>query len=80
MSLECQTPGLFYDKPENQNFVQNEVNPVPADPEDQERAERSAKNFVEINNLLQKLHFYKKKDQPQDWKEWIDKTVNEEIF
>jgi hypothetical protein len=58
MSLECKTPGLFYDKPENQNFVENDQNPIPDDSDDKERSERSAKNFVEINKMLQKLHFY----------------------
>lgn len=80
MSLECKTPGLFYDKPENQNFVENDQNPIPDDSDDKERSERSAKNFVEINKMLQKLHFYQKKEAPQDWKEWIDKTGSEEIF
>ena len=52
MSLECRTPGLFYDKPENQSFIENDQNSIPAEPEDPERAERSARNFVEINKLL----------------------------
>ena len=35
MSIDCTTPGLFYDKPENLNFGEDEV-AIPADQNEDE--------------------------------------------
>jgi len=37
-------------------------------------------NFIKINQLLQKVDFYKKRDDTDDFKEWIDRHSNEAIF
>ena len=50
MSIDCTTPGLFYDKPEDiYSFGDDESAPIPGDPD---KAEKSAENFVKINQLL----------------------------
>ena len=73
MSTDCTTPGLFYDKPENLNFYANEAPQPNGESKDQD-------NFIEINQLLQKIHYYHKKEKCEDFKEWIDKTSHETIF
>lgn len=74
MSPECTTPGLFYDKPESQNFGEEEEN-IP-----DTGNSKSQSNFIEINKILQKIHYYQKKEKSDDWKEWLDKRSNEELF
>ena len=78
MSIDCTTPGLFYDKPEDiYSFGDDESAPIPGDPD---KAEKSAENFVKINQLLQKIHYYHKNPKCDDWKDWIDRTSNETIY
>ena len=75
MSPECTTPGLFYERPESQSFdEQQEIVPggVAGSADD-----TSQQNFIEINKLLQKIHYYQKKEKTDDWKEWLDKRSNE---
>ena len=67
MSLECSTPGLFEELP-------SQIHP------DQKSSDVSQKNFIEINKLIQRIHYYKKKDGIEDNKEWIDKHCNEAIY
>jgi len=35
---------------------------------------------MEINKLIQRINYYKKKEGEEDNKEWIDKHCNEAIF
>ena len=80
MSIDCTTPGLFYDKPENLGFG-GEEQAIPAgDGEDEEAQKKSMDNFKEINQLLQRINFYHKRPKQDDWKEWIDRHSHEAIF
>jgi len=36
--------------------------------------------FVEINQLLAKIDYYRKKENTDDFKEWIDRHSKEAIF
>ena len=35
---------------------------------------------MEINQLLQKIHYYSKREKCDDTKEWIDRMTNEGIY
>jgi hypothetical protein len=60
---------LFKELIEN---VELEHNPV--------KDEFSMEKFIEINQLLQKINFYQKKDNTDDFKTWIDRHNSETIF
>ena len=47
---------------------------------DSNEDEESYSKFVKINQLLQKIHYYHKKEKQDDLKEWIDRTSSEEIY
>ena len=68
MSMACTTPGLFEEQPSQ------------IDSTHEEASETSQKNFMEINKLIQRINYYKKKEGEEDNKEWIDKHCNEAIF
>ena len=70
MSVECSTPGLFKETP---SMIDNNL-AVPSE------TDKSQENFIEINKLIQKINYYKKKENTDDQKDWIDKTSNEAIF
>ena len=42
--------------------------------------EKSIENLVNINSLLQQIHYYEKKREIESSKEWIDRHSKEEVY
>lgn len=80
MSLDYTTPGLFYDLPENLCDFGDQENGGVDELKKSVNFEKSRDKFIEINRLLQKIHFYEKKEKCDDWKEWIDSASNAQIY
>ena len=72
MSFDCKTPALIEDMTD-QEF--EELTGKKA-----EFKKHSVKNFKAINELLQRVNFYEKKERPDDNKQWIDKYSWEAIY
>ena len=72
MSFDCKTPALI------ENMTDQEFEELTG--KKAKFKQQSVDNFKAINELLQRVNFYEKKERPDDNKQWIDKHSWEAIY